>query len=330
MTALIIALTCVVIVVLTGLAAGTLIRRAAPALMRAPRVAVAALIGVLAVWLAGLAAFGPMLAWALAAPTGFLPGNTGEICQRCLTAANPLPSDMSFNSVIPAGILLALPVVLLSAMLIGGLRYRRQQQHQRRQLESALRLGARRTRLAGQRVTVIPHTQPTAFAVSDRRWGIVVSTELVRLLNQDEMTAVIAHEAAHVRQRHHLIVGLLQGLLAPLRWVPLVANITAAIPHYLEMAADNAARQCSGTDVVASALLKMGEKGGPAVEQQVGGSVALHAAGIDRVRHLIAPPDVSQGVLPTAAIALTTATVSVSSVLMLLPYWQAILDGCLI
>jgi Zn-dependent protease with chaperone function len=330
MTPLIIAVTFVILVLIAGLTAGPLIRGAAPALMRMPRVAVAALIGVLAVWLVGLAAFGPMLAWVLAAPTGFLPGNTGEICQRCLSAANPLPADRSFEAGIPAGVLLALPVVLLGAMLIGGVRHRRQQQRQHKQLESALRLGARTTRLAGHVVTVIPHTEPTAFALSDRRWGIVVSTELMRLLNADEMAAVIAHEAAHVRQRHHLIIGLLHGILAPFRWIPLVASINAAIPHYLEMAADNAARQRSGTDAVASALLKIGEKGGPAAEQRVGGAVALHAAGIDRIRHLIAPPDASQGVWATAAIAVTTATLLVTSGFMLLPYWQAILAGCLI
>ena len=329
MTALITAVILIVTVVSTGLAAGPLVRRAAPALMHTPRLAVATLVGVLAAWLAGFAAFGPMLAWALAAPTGFLPGNTGEVCQRCLAAANPLPADLAINAAIPAVILIALPVVLLIVMVLGGLRYRYQGHQQRAELESVLRLGAYRTRLAGHSVTVIQHDDPTAFALSNRRWGIVVSTALLRLLNTEELGAVVAHEAAHVRQRHHLIIGLVQGVLAPLRWVPLVAAISAAVPHYLEMAADNAARDENGTAVMASALLKIGEKGGPTVAQHAGGAVVLHAAGTDRIRHLVAPPNASRGIGPMAAMMFTTIIVSISSVLVVLPYGQALLDGCL-
>lgn len=328
MTPLLIATALVVTVLVTGFAAGPLIRRATPALMRAPRIAVGALSGVLLIWVVGLAAFGPMLAWALGTPTGLLPGATGDVCRRCITAANPLPADMTFNAGIPAIILLSLPVVLLGLILLGGLRYRRQHQQQEQQMAYALQFGARRTQVAGQSVTVIPHEHPTAFALSDQRWGIVVSTALLRLLSTAELNAVIAHETAHVRQRHHLIIGIIEGLFAPLRWIPLVGAISAAIPQYLEMAADNAAQQVSSTDVMASALLKLGEHGGPTAEQSIGGAVALHAAGLDRIQHLIAPPDASGSIAPITAIGLTTILVSLSTALVLLPYWQAILDGC--
>jgi Zn-dependent protease with chaperone function len=245
MTPLVIATTLVVTVLATGFATGPLIRRAAPALMRTPRLTVGILGGVLLVWLVGLAAFGPTLAWALGAPTGLLPGASGEVCQRCLAAANPLPAELSLGAGIPAVILLALPVVLAVMMFVAGLRYRRQQHQHKQQLTSALQVSARKMQLAGHFVTVIPHDQPTAFAMADRRWGIVVSTALIRLLNAEEVTAVIAHEAAHVRQRHHLVTGILHGVFTPLRWVPLVNAVSTAIPQYLEMAADNAARQAS-------------------------------------------------------------------------------------
>ena len=57
--------------------------------------------------------------------------------------------------------------------------------------------------IAGQPVTVIVHDQPTAFALAHRRWGIVISIALMELLTADELTAVVTHEAAHLRQRHH-------------------------------------------------------------------------------------------------------------------------------
>lgn len=330
MIPLIVAVSLLVTVLIAGVAAGPLVRRAAPVLMRTPRLAVGVLGGVLIVWLIGFAAFGPMLAWALGTPTGLLPGATGEVCQRCLNAVNPLPPGMGFSAGIPAVLLLSLPLLVGGIMLAGGLRYRRQQQRQKQQLHQALQLGARAARLDGRSVTVIPHAEPTAFAVADRRWGIVVSTALLKLLSTEELAAVLAHEAAHVRQRHHLILEVLHGMFAPLRRIPLVAAIRTAIPQYLEMAADNAARQRSGTDVMASALLKIGEGGGPATDHAVGGAVALHVAGVDRIRHLIAPPNASGGIAPMIAMGVTSLLMSLSTVLVLLPYWQAILDGCII
>ena len=330
MTPLIIAAMLLVTVLSAGFAAGPLVRRAAPVLMRTPRVAVAVLGAVLLVWLIGLAAFGPMLAWALGTPTGLLPGVTGEVCQRCLDAVNPLPADMGFNAGIPAVLLLGLPVVVGGVMLAGGLRYRHQQQREKMQLDNALQLGSRSVRLAGQPVTVIQHAKPTAFAVADRRWGIVVSTALVNVLNAEELRAVLAHETAHLRQRHHLVVGVLHGVFAPLRWIPLVAAISVAIPQYLEMAADNAARQQSSTDVMASALLKIGEGSGPAVDQALGGGVALHVAGVERIQHLIAPPNASGGIVSMIGMVVAALAMSLSAVLVLLPYGQAILDGCIV
>src|SRR5690625_477489 len=132
MIPLIVAVSLLVTVLIAGVAAGPLVRGAAPVLMRTPRLAVGVLGGVLIVWLIGFAAFGPMLAWALGTPTGLLPGATGEVCQRCLDAVNPLPPGMGFSAGIPAALLLSLPLLVGGIMLAGGLRYRRQQQRDRK------------------------------------------------------------------------------------------------------------------------------------------------------------------------------------------------------
>lgn len=319
-----------VTVVVSGLAGGAVIRKAAPALMRTPRLAVGILLATLVTWLAGFAALGPMLAWGFSGPSALMPGNSAIVCQRCLDAANPLPSGLTFDTFIPVILLLALPLILVFAMLLGSSRsYRRNAKH-RRKLHEALRFGATRTQLAGQPVTVIPHDQPTAFALTQRHGGIVISTALLDLLNPDELTAVITHEAAHLRQRHHIILTILHGGIAPLRWIPLIAAMEAAIPHYLEMAADNAARAHTSTPILASALLKIGEKSGPAMLNGACGSVALHAAGIDRIRHLIAPLDGKQGAIPVSAMLTTVGILLAGSIVVVLPYLRAVLDGCLI
>lgn len=330
MMALIVAVTLTATVVGSGVAAGPLVHQAAPALMRTPRLAVAVLLGTLIIWLVGLAALGPMLAWGFSSPNGLLPGDSAVICQRCLEAANPLPAGMAIQTSMPTVLLLTLPVLLIATILIGGYRYYRQHTKQRAQLHSALQAGAYHTWIAGQAVTVVPHTQPTAFALAHSRWGIVVSTALLATLTDDELTAVVTHEAAHVRQRHHLILGVLHGGVATLRWIPLIAVMKAAIPLYLEMAADNAARRRTSTPILASALLKLGEKSGPAVKHDACAAVALHAAGTDRIRHLVAPPAGIQGLAPVSIIFSLTAIVLASSVIVHLPYLRAVLDGCLI
>ncbi|GAA2037752.1 M56 family metallopeptidase [Yaniella flava] len=329
MTTLIMVAVLSVTVLVSGLAGGAVIRKAAPALMLKPRLAVGVLLTTLATWLVGFAALGPMLAWGLSGPSGLMPGNSAVVCQRCLDAANPLPAGLSFDTFIPVVLLLALPLLLVLAMLLSGYRTFRRNAKQRRELYDTLRAGATQTQLAGQPVTVIPHDQPTAFTLTHRAGGIVVSTALLKLLSHDELTAVLTHEAAHLRQRHHVILNILHGATRPLRWIPLVSTINAAIPHYLEMAADNAAREQTSTPILASALLKIGEKSGPAAAHGTCGSVALHAAGIDRIRHLIAPPNGKHGAVAMTAMFTAVGILLAGSVIVHLPYLQAVLDGCL-
>lgn len=330
MIALIFATTLALSVLGGGAAAGPLVRRAAPVLMRAPRLAVTVLLGTLSVWLLGLAGLGPMLAWGFSSPNVLLPGDTGVICQRCLDAANPLPTGLEIQTFMPTALLLLLPIVLLATMLIGGYRYYRQYSKQRAQIRDVLQPDAYRTWIAGHTVTVVPHFKPTAFALADRQWGIVVSTALLETLTDDELVAVITHEDAHLRQRHHIILGVLHGGVSLLRWVPLVAAVNAAIPLYLEMAADNVARQRTGTPVLASALLRLGEKSEPGAKHETFGAIALHAAGTDRIRHLVVPPRGASGVASVSIIFSITAIVLANSILVHLPYVKAVIDGCLL
>lgn len=329
MTVLILSALLTVTVIASGLTGGVLVRKAAPTLMLKPRLAVVALLTTAAIWIIGFAALGPMFAWGLSGPTHLIPGNAGIVCQRCLDAANPLPPGLEVDTFLPLIVLLAVPLLLGLTMVVNSYRYLRRSATNRRRLEQSLGHGAYSTRLAGHAVTVIEHHHPTAFSVANRRQGIVVSTALFELLTEDELTAVMTHEAAHLRQRHHLILSMLHGAIAPLRWVPLLAAIDAAIPHYLEMAADNAARYRTSTPVMASALLKLGEKAGPGVTHDPCGAVALHAAGVDRIRHLIAPPDGKDGITSVSAMVTVTGLLLAGSLVVHLPYLRAVLDGCL-
>src|SRR5699024_8164481 len=149
--------------------------------------------------------------------------------------------------------------------------------------------GLRPRDLAGYRVQELDQVGLQAFAMPAGWGGIVVSTGCLHSLSDQELSAVLAHERAHLRQRHHLWQALMQGMTRFLGGVPLLRGCRDALPHYLEIAADDAARRHAGTPALASALLRLGEK--QVTPALAGGRVnALHAAGTDRIQHLVGAP----------------------------------------
>ena len=111
MTALILAPLLLATVLVSGLAGAPIVRKAAPALMRTPRLAVGALFATLVIWLAGFAALGPCLLGfcpVLAVPAGRHRAGMSTVFRW----ANPLPG-LEFNTFIPVILLLALPLILV-------------------------------------------------------------------------------------------------------------------------------------------------------------------------------------------------------------------------
>src|SRR5699024_3740318 len=119
-------------------------------------------------------------------------------------------------------------------------------------------------RLHGHTVLLIDDPAPQAFTLPARRGGIVMSSVTLRVLEPQELRAILEHEAAHLRQHHHLLLSLASAVGSALRWVPLIDAALAALPHYLEIAADDAARRRCGTAALAGALLRLGEPVAPA------------------------------------------------------------------
>lgn len=167
-----------------------------------------------------------------------------------------------------------------------------------------------------------------ALTLPGRHGGIVLSTSTLRALGRDELAAVLAHEQAHLRQRHHLISAAVDSLAVCLRWVPVVRAAAAALPHYLEIAADNEARRHAGTPALVSALLKLGERTAPAAAAQHAGAVMLHAAGPERVLQLVRPPVGLAGAAPATMIGASLLALALASAAVHLPYASAALAGC--
>lgn len=310
--------------VLSALAGPWVLRRAAPALMRAPRTAIALLLGVVIVWILALLAVGPLLAWVVTGPV-VIPAESAEVCRRCIAAASSSSVPL-VSTFVPVLAFVGVPALAavgygISASLDGRRRARATQR-------SAMQLRARGVvrEVHGRSVLVTEDRFPLALSLSRRHGGVVVSAGTLDLLAADEIAAVLAHEDAHVRQRHHLIDAVSAGLTRRLRWVPLLAAASDALKHYLEIAADEAARRATGTHALASALLCLGQRAPAAPHAAPEG--ALHAAGPDRIGHLVRPASGTAGVLSTVAAACCLAGLAAASFSVYLPYALAALSGC--
>lgn len=331
MTLVLAAILLVALLLLAGLFGPRVVRAAAPTLRRTPRLAVLAMLGTLAAWLAGVAAIGPMLAWRAMGHDVALSGPSGAVCRRCLAAADPWALGGGFDAVGPT-VLLALPVLLLGAVVaVSMLVSSRGRAPALHEAGSALRRAGRARTVLGFRVTVVGDSHPVAYSLPARHCGIVISQRLIDEFSDDELLAVLTHENAHLRQKHHLVLALTGGIGRRLRWVPLITAIAEAVPHYLEIAADDAARRRTGTPALARALLKLGESGrtpAPAAPAPHAAPLALHAAGVDRIRHLTARRGSPGG--KAAALALTgTALLLVGGAAVVhLPYALAVIAGC--
>ncbi len=146
---------------------------------------------------------------------------------------------------------------------------------------------------------MIPSDQPNAFATgrSPKHSAVAVTEGLTKLLSEDELRGVIAHELAHIRNRDILtqsvaatVAGAITYLAYMLLWfggedesplgligqlamfllAPIAASlIQLAISRQREFSADATGAQISGNpEALASALLRL-EEGAKAMPMQV-------------------------------------------------------------
>lgn len=309
-----------------SIAGPRLLRSAAPVLMRVPRTAVAVLIGAGMLWLMASAALSLMIAGMVTGPD-ILPDSIAGVCERCLAAASPFSSTVLVDTVIPVALLVFLPAAGL-ALLIGialfrGLRRRRVTATTARSVD----VRAQRAIVLSHPVLVTEDAHLVAYSLPMRSGGIVISRALVAALHADELAAVLAHEQEHVRGRHHLVLAFLDVVVRPLHWIPFMAAIGGAVPHYLEIAADDAARRRAGTTALATALLKLGSSQPTTTHRAAAGAI-LHAAGADRIGHLVAPPRIRTAIAPMSALGATAFVLAAMAMTVHGAYISVIAAGC--
>ncbi|WP_024795015.1 M56 family metallopeptidase [Tomitella biformata] len=100
----------------------------------------------------------------------------------------------------------------------------------------------------------IDHPRPVAFSLAGRPGVIVASEGLAQFLSETEVSAVLAHERAHLRGRHHLIIATFDVLAEVFPFVPLFRLAPHAVRELAELAADAFAARAYGPSTVRSAL----------------------------------------------------------------------------
>ncbi|UJW29964.1 M56 family metallopeptidase [Saccharothrix sp. AJ9571] len=151
-------------------------------------------------------------------------------------------------------------VVVLSAVAgnVGRVarRRRRHRERIRGQHEAALRI--LRPAHAGSYPTLwLAHDEPMAYSLDGPPALVVATNGLANRLSDQEIQAVLAHEHAHLRGKHHRLVGLASTAGNALGFIPLMREAPAALRLLVELAADRAAVAECGIAPVRSALLAM-------------------------------------------------------------------------
>ena len=138
-------------------------------------------------------------------------------------------------------------------------------------------VGTRNPLLAGARV--VEHDVPLAYCLPGLRPRVVLSSGVLSLLRDDEVRAVLAHEAAHVDQRHDLVVLPFVALRSTFPGVEGVRTAQREVAFLVEVLADDAATRRHAPDVLARALYKIGAAGVPEGGLAVGGPGGAGPAG---------------------------------------------------
>jgi len=278
--------------------AGLLLAAAAPALARArwpdraPRLAVAAWFAVTgsatsSVVLGGLA---------LLVPTVRVSADLSRLLAACVMALRAQYAHPGGAAAAGAGAVLAVAVTArvtwcVAATLASTARARRRHRFQ-------LRLAGRPD--PGLGALLIDHHEPAAWCLPGQGTPAVLTTAAVAALDTAQLAAVLAHERAHQRGRHHLLVALAGAPEAAFPRVPAFRHAHQQVARLTELLADDSAAAASHRLTVAEALLALGAPA-PAAALGAGGPTAAA-----RIRRLIAAP----APLSRAAAAAVTLTVT--------------------
>ena len=134
---------------------------------------------------------------------------------------------------------------------------------------------------------VLDHPAAAAYCVPGLRSKIVVSAGALALLGDAELAAVLAHERAHLRERHDLVLLPFTALRRAFPRSGICAEAYREVALLVEMLADDGALRARPARELVSALVRVGTAG-----QVLVGTLAAAASDSEvtaRVNRLLGP-----------------------------------------
>lgn len=220
----------------------------------------------------GLALIGTPLAWGLA-PFGEHPGRSLPAFVTALADGSWI-DRLDDDPWLPARIAAVTGALLLAGHLVLTLAVTawRTAAHRRRHRQMVRLLAApAETRPTGTAHTrVLPHDVPLAYCLPGLSGSLtVLSQGLLDQLSEREVNAVLAHERAHLRQRHDLLRLAFEAWHRAVAWLPTTATARQAVTELTEMLADDAALKSHDRNDLIRAIVLTGE--GEGVARRDGG-----------------------------------------------------------
>jgi beta-lactamase regulating signal transducer with metallopeptidase domain len=167
---------------------------------------------------------------------------------------------------------------------------------------------------------VVDYPAAAAYCLPGLRPEIVISAGTLDLLDAHELAAVLAHERAHLRERHDLVLLPFLALLRAFSWAGVTTRAYRAVGLLLEMHADDRVLRQLPARELATALLRVGAAGGgvPSGALAMAGAPAECEVAVRVIRLLRPPPGLSRAARILVLLA-SAALVALPAVLLVLP-----------
>lgn len=108
---------------------------------------------------------------------------------------------------------------------------------------------------AGDGLRILDVAEPLAYCLPGVRSRVVVSEGTLAALSDNEVSAILSHERAHLRARHDLVLEMFTAVHAAFPRFVRSASALDAVRLLIEMLADDAAVRAAGPTPLARALV---------------------------------------------------------------------------
>jgi Zn-dependent protease with chaperone function len=265
----------------------------------------------LAAWLAAMASVLVSAAVAMEMSFRTVAADWPQLTQDlCRSVAGSACTPEVYGSVLYQAGVTVLAASLALAGAVAAWRYGRRVRRSRAQTRSHARAALLVGRaIAGRaRTVMLDDPRPAAYCVAGPPAAIVVTSGALAVLDQPQLSAVLAHESAHLAHGHHALATVTRGLAAAFPGIPLFTRGAAEVARLTEMAADDTAARASGRPALVTALIAIATGAACSSTGTLGaavpaGAMAAAARAVpDRVERLLRPPSHARSAAFTAAL----------------------------